>query len=362
MNEEDNNNDLRRFLIRWHTIVSDEIKENSKDNEPPTKKRKKRKRQEFILAPSIDNLSSLIEIGQTGVHYSNINMEMLWNTLPDLIQLNNLIGMKKLKTTVFNQIIYYLQNLHKNNNDDYLHTVILGPPGCGKTTVAQIIGNIYKKMNILSKNGPFKIAKREDFVGEYLGHTAMKTKKLLKSCLGGVLFIDEAYALGPGQKDKDSFSKEAIDTLNAFLSENKSNFCCILAGYEREIKKCFFSVNPGLERRFQWVHRIDEYSSEDLSEMVFKKIKEIKWNTNISKKDLTKLIEQNKDLFKHLGGDIENLVTKSKLIHAKRVFHLDEKHRFNLTKKDIIDSIELLKNNNLKEKESSNNPLEMMYL
>ena len=87
-----------------------------------------------------------------------------------------------------------------------------------------------------TKDGIFKIAKREDFVGEYLGQTAIKTKKLLKSCLGGVLFIDEAYALGPGQKDRDSFSKEAIDTLNAFLSENKDNFCCIIAGYENDIK------------------------------------------------------------------------------------------------------------------------------
>ena len=79
------------------------------------------------------------------------------------------------------QIIYYLQNLHEKCNEEYLHTVITGPPGCGKTTVAEIIGKIYSKMKILSDKNIFKIAKREDFVGEYLGQTAIKTKKVLNS-------------------------------------------------------------------------------------------------------------------------------------------------------------------------------------
>ena len=344
------NNDLRNFLLKWHTIIEEEEKKNTlllKD------KKKKRKRTETILTPPISDLESLIELGQTGIIYTNIDVDMLWNILPDLKKLNNLIGMDKLKTSVFYQIIYYLQHLNDRGSDEYLHTVILGPPGCGKTTVAQILGNIYKKMNILSKNGVFKVAKREDFVGEYLGHTAVKTKKLLKSCLGGVLFIDEAYALGPGQKDKDSFSKEAIDTLNVFLSEHKKEFCCILAGYEEQIKKCFFSVNPGLERRFQWVHRIEEYNSSHLAEMCLQKIKEINWFTDIKKKQLTKIIEDNKELFINFGGDIENLITKSKLMHAQRVFTLDDKHRFIINKKDIEKAIDVMQKNSLKKDNSA---------
>ncbi len=214
-------------------------------------------------------------------------------------------------------------------------------------------------MNVLSNDGTFKIAKREDFVGEYLGQTAAKTKRLLNSCLGGVLFIDEAYALGPGQKDKDSFSKEAIDTLNAFLSENKNNFCCIIAGYEDEIKKCFFSVNPGLERRFQWVHKIEEYSSYDLTKILIKLIKEDKWNTFIEEKELEKIIEDNKELFLHLGGDIENFFTKTKLCHAKRVFSLDPKYKLTLTKEDFLNSIKMMTKNKLVEKEEYKPPLGM---
>ena len=358
-------NNLRDFLIRWHTIIQAEEKnENSKKEKPSLKNKKKRKRKQYILAPSIDNLESLIEIGMTHIPYSNINYEILWNILPELKELNNLIGMNQLKKSIFYQIIYYLQDLHKQSNDEYLHTVIFGPPGCGKTTVAKILGNIYRKMKILSTNKDiFKIAKREDFVGEYLGHTATKTKRLLNSCRGGVLFIDEAYSLGPGQKDKDSFSKEAIDTLNVFLSEHKHEFCCILAGYEKEIKKCFFSVNPGLERRFQWIHRIEEYTSEDLAEMVLQKIKEINWHTTLTKKKLINIIKENEDLFKNIGGDVENLISKSKMIHARRVFNLDKKHRFMLNQDDILKGIEVMKDNKMKKEDNSTkNLLHHMYV
>ena len=329
--------------------------------------RKSRKRRcvqrEYIPTPEIKDLKSLIELAQTKIRYSNINVEVLWNVLPELQKLDEMIGMEKLKESVFYQIIYYLQNLNERSPNEYLHTVILGPPGCGKTTIAQIIGEIYKKMKILSPNGTFKVAKREDLVGEYLGQTAVKTKKLLMSCLGGVLFIDEAYALGPGQKDRDSYSKEAIDTMNAFLSDHKDKICCIIAGYEEEIKKCLFSVNPGLERRFQWVHRIDTYTDNDLARMCLKKIDEIKWETNVDINTFEKIIKDNKELFKNYGGDIENLVNKSKLCHAKRVFCLDEKFRFTLVNKDFDDAIEMMKKNKLVDnKEEEDQPPPSLYM
>lgn len=333
-----------------------------RDRQQVRKSRKRRRVQrEYIPAPEIKDLESLIELAQTKIRYSNINVEILWNVLPELQKLNEMIGMKKLKESVFYQIIYYLQNLNQRSPTEYLHTVIMGPPGCGKTTVAEIIGDIYKKMNILSENGIFKIAKREDLVGEYLGQTAVKTKKLLTSCLGGVLFIDEAYALGPGQKDKDSYSKEAIDTLNAFLSEHKDKICCIIAGYEQEIKKCLFSVNSGLERRFQWVHRIDEYSDNDLARMCIKKIDEIRWETNISVENFETMIKNNKELFKNYGGDVENFINKSKLCHARRVFCLNSKFKFTLVKEDFDNSIEMMKKNKLVDVKEPDKPPYGMY-
>ncbi len=323
---------------------------NTRESEISKKFKRRKFSREYLPAPEINNLESLIEIAQSKIKYSNINIEILWQILPQLQELNDMIGMSNLKETIFYQIIYYLQDLHLVSPNDYLHTVILGPPGCGKTTVAKIIGEIYKKLNILSPQGTFKIAKREDFVGEYLGQTATKTKRLLNSCLGGVLFIDEAYALGPGQKDRDSFSKEAIDTLNAFLSENKNNFCCIIAGYEKEIKKCFFSVNPGLERRFQWVHNINKYTEKDLADIMIKMISENRWNTVLTQDDFVKLIKEHIDMFENSGGDIENFLTKSKLCHAKRVFSLDPKFKLCLTLNDFKEALSMMKSHQLTEK------------
>lgn len=232
------------------------------------------------------------------------------------------------------------------------------------TTIAKIIGEMYKNMGILSPDGIFKIAKREDFVAEYLGQTVIKTKKLLESCIGGVLFIDEVYALGPGKKDQDSFSKEAIDTINVFLSENSDSFCCIIAGYEDDIRNCFFSVNQGLERRFQWVHRIEPYSSEELASMFIKILNDIRWkkDESVTIDSLTQLIEKHKQLFTSYGGDIENLITKSKMAHAKRIINLKDQKKHILTLDDINFAISLMKPNSLHSTHTDDQSFLRMYM
>lgn len=312
---------------------------------PPSSVKKRRRPQiKFPEAPPINSLRDLIKVGQSIVFYKNLDMPMLWRITPYLEELDAMIGMESLKKSLFYQIIYYIQGMHtRNKNEEYLHTIIFGPPGTGKTTVSQIIGKIYKSMDILSNTGVFKVAHREDFVAEYLGQTAIKTKKLLKSCLGGVLFIDEVYALGPQSSDRDSFAKEALDTLTAFLSEHKNDFCCIAAGYEEDIRKCFFGMNRGLERRFPWVHTIEEYTPDNLADIMLKMIGDIGWEINMDRREISQLIMQNKEYFKYAGGDIEVLLTKSKMSHAKRVFNLEKCHKFILTKQDLIDGIEMVK-------------------
>jgi len=312
--------------------------------------------------PIINNLTDLIKIGNDIKVYKNINMLHLWKITPYLIELNNLIGMKNLKETIFLQVLYYLQGLHLGNNEEYLHTIITGSPGSGKTTVAKIISNIYLNMGILWKD--LTIASRDDLIAGYVGQTAIKTKALLKSCLGGVLFIDEAYSMGSGDKDKvDSFSKEAVDILNQFLSENKNNFCCIIAGYEEDIKKCFFSINKGLERRFQWIHRIEEYKSNELTEIFIGMVKKIGWETTVDSAELIKLFEVNKDLFKNAGGSIENYISKCKIYHSKRVFGLDVNVKFILDKKDLTDALDaLLKHKLYNDEEDLNTSYKNMYM
>lgn len=306
------------------------------------------KKIKFENLPPCSSLDDLINIGKTLKFYKNFDVVVLWDIMPYLLELQSMIGMQSVKDSIFYQTIYYLQNMHSRNTEgDYLHTIITGKPGTGKTTVAKIIGKIYQHIGILSKNSKFKIAHREDMVGEYLGSTANKTKKLLTSCLGGVLFVDEVYALGPGQKDKDSYSKEAIDTICAFLSENKNNFCFIAAGYKDEIEKCFFSVNEGLRRRFQWVHNIDDYQPKDLSLIFLKMVSEMNWETKIETKEITEIITKNLDLFKDAGGSMENLFSKIKLVHSKRVFGLAMDQKFIITINDITGAIEMMKNNEI---------------
>ena len=341
------------------TIFSDdedEILRTLSSPKPSSKKRRPR----IILenTPPVNSIKELIAVAKTLKFYKNINVIMLWDILPYLEELESMVGMNSLKESVFFQIIYYLQGMHyRNRNEEYLHTIILGNPGCGKTQVAKILGKIYQNMGILSKNGNFKIGYRDNLVGEYLGQTAVKTRKFLESCIGGVVFIDEVYSLGPGQKDKDSFSKEAIDTLCSFLSDHKNDFCCIIAGYEEDVKKCFLSVNKGLERRFPWVHKIEVYSDENLSDIFTKMVKNFKWqlSTNVDKKYLTEFFKENKDYFKNTGGDIETFLSKCKLIHSKRVFCLDKEFKFILTKEDIEESMKMVKNYKLYKEEKKSN-------
>ena len=107
-----------------------------------------------------------------------------------------------------------------------------------------------------------------------MGQTAIQTNKIVKECLGGVLFIDEAYALGNPEK-RDSFAKECIDTLCEALSDNKDNLMVIIAGYEKELKKCFFAYNQGLDSRFTWRFKTDDYTSEELFLIFKKKVNDI---------------------------------------------------------------------------------------
>jgi len=307
-------------------------------------KNRSRPRLKLKNAPPVKTIKDLIEIGKTINFYKNLDTVMLWKITPYLEELDKLIGMKTLKESIFYQIIYYILVMNTRGcNTEYLHTIITGMPGSGKTTVARIIGKLYQSMGILSSSGSFTIAHRDDFIAEYLGQTAIKTKKLLTSCIGGVLFIDEVYSLGTRDKDKDSFSDEALDTLTAFLSEHKNDFCCIAAGYEEDIRDRFFGKNKGLERRFSWTHKIDKYEPSELSEIMFKMVKEMEWEIGVERKVVTDIISKNKEMFKNFGGDIETYVTKCKMMHAKRVFSLGKEHRFVLTEEDLNSAIEFIK-------------------
>jgi len=279
----------------------------------------------------------------------NINMTMLHTIKEPLEELNNMIGMKELKNNIVDQILYFVQELHKSkcSDGDFMHTVIYGAPGTGKTEIAKIMGKIYSKLGILTK-GTFKKVTRSDLIAGYLGQTALKTRDVIKEAIGGVLFIDEAYALG-NQEKRDSFSKECIDTLCEALSDNKENLMVIIAGYEKELKDCFFNYNEGLDSRFTWRFKTDDYTGEDLYKIFIKKVNDIGWELDTDSKIDIEWFKRNKEYFKFYGRDIETILAKTKIAHSRRVFCKPESEKRKIILKDLDKGFEIyLKNDDVK--------------
>ncbi|ASV65871.1 stage V sporulation protein K [Cytobacillus sp. FSL W7-1323] len=183
-------------------------------------------------------------------------------------ELAALVGMEEMKRMI--KEIYAWIYVNKKREEaglkagkQSLHMMFKGNPGTGKTTVARLISKLFQKMDVLTK-GHLIEAERADLVGEYIGHTAQKTRDLIKKAIGGILFIDEAYSLGRGG-EKD-FGKEAIDTLVKHMEDKQHDFILILAGYSKEMDY-FLSLNPGLHSRFPLVIDFPDYSIEQLMEI-----------------------------------------------------------------------------------------------
>jgi SpoVK/Ycf46/Vps4 family AAA+-type ATPase len=280
----------------------------------------------------------------------NKELQKLYYTIPALEKLNNLVGMTKLKNDVFRKLIYFVKNEH---TDEYLHTVICGPPGVGKTEFAKIYADIFVRLNVLSSDTFIEI-KRDDLVGKYLGQTAPKTRELLDKALGGVIFLDEAYSLGNEEK-RDSFSKEAIDMINQYLSEHKHDLMFIIAGYEEDIEKCFFSYNRGLKRRFSTVYTIENYVYNELLEIFKTKIKQYKYKLCVDNERLEKFFKENKDIFINQGGDIERLFNEIKYNQCLRTFK-ENITNVDVKLEDIENSVSIFK------KKEENNINLNMYL
>lgn len=262
----------------------------------------------------------------------NIDFKALVQIKDELIELNNMIGMTNFKNAILDQILYFVQNLHVGKDPDFKNTILCGPPGTGKTEIATILGKMYSKIGVL-KNNVFKKVTRSDLIAGYLGQTAIKTKKVISECLGGCLFIDEAYSLANSERD-DIYSKECLDTLCEAMSDNKENLMVIIAGYEDELYETFFKTNKGLESRFIWKFKIDEYSAAELMQIYLKKVKDNEWQMD-SDAGLEKWFVSKKDSFKHYGRDMELLFSHTKIAHGRRIYGQSADIRKKITLDDI---------------------------
>ena len=268
----------------------------------------------FSKVKNIDDIINLKNLENKHDFFGNDKFDKLYKLIPSLEELNNMIGMDKIKKDIFDTICFFIHGL--NNKEELNHVVITGDPGVGKTTLARLIGRIYLSLGFL-KTSNFITARRSDLIAQYLGQTAPKTQKVIDEAEGGVLFIDEIYSLGNSEK-RDSFAKECIDTINQNLTEKCDKFLCIVAGYKEDVEKCFFAYNKGLERRFTVRYQIDKYSIDDLSKILIKFIEDDKWKIDFDPKEL---ISKNFNVLKNQGGDLRTVFKIAKQEYSIRLMN-----------------------------------------
>jgi len=229
---------------------------------------------------SVEELLAKVKRGELGVEEAlgQLNRKDQTPTLAlqqAKARLNSLVGLENVKKLVeeleaFIVIQKRRQQVALATEPLVLHMIFSGSPGTGKTTVARILGELFRQLGVLPK-GHLVEVERADLVGEYIGHTAQKTREQIRRALGGILFIDEAYSLARGG-EKD-FGKEAIDTLVKAMEDHKDQLLLILAGYETEMEG-FLSTNPGLRSRFPIQIKFPDYTIMQLEAIAEKMLSE----------------------------------------------------------------------------------------
>lgn len=249
-------------------------------------------------------------------------------TLQDLLdELNALVGLEKVKNKVQDLIVYQKvqkirreKNLHSAKNT--LHIAFTGNPGTGKTTVARIVGRIYKRIGLLSK-GHFVEVSRTDLIAGYQGQTALKVKKVIEQAKGGVLFIDEAYSITENDHS-DSYGRECLTELTKALEDYREDLVVIVAGYTEPMNK-FFESNPGLKSRFNTFIEFDDYSPNELGEILISMCKNNDYTLDEEAKEKIHLyFEQQtsaKDENFANGRLVRNLYDDLVINHARRVIN-----------------------------------------
>jgi hypothetical protein len=177
-----------------------------------------------------------------------------------------------------------------------------------------------------------------------LGQTALKTKGVINDCLGGVLFIDEAYSLGT-KDNGDSFANECIDIICESLSDHKDDLMVIIAGYKDELNNNFFTMNKGLSSRFVWRFHIDNYTAGELKEILLQKIANSGWSLDENVNLTVQWFEKNYKNFKNYGRDMELLFFYAKISHGKRIFGKDKDMRKKIIMEDIENGYKLFLEN-----------------
>lgn len=258
------------------------------------------------------------------------------NKNDSIFELDSLIGLENIKEEV--RALAALANVRKRKIElsipvtpNSLHMVFIGNPGTGKTTVARLIGSIYKNIGLLS-NGHIVETSRKDLVGQFVGHTAPLVEKKFKEAEGGILFIDEAYSI-TAKIGTNDFGSEAIETLIKLMEDDRQNTLVIVAGYPNEMKKFIYS-NPGLQSRFSTYINFEDYSTQQLLSIF--KLFIFKDEHNLTDAAFAKLSYVLEEKFENKGNEgnarfIRNLYEKVQKNQAQRLSILSSTSKYELS-------------------------------
>lgn len=253
-----------------------------------------------------------------------------------LQELHSLVGLSGVKKLI--EEIYAFVEIQKRRQKEklatdplVLHMIFKGNPGTGKTTVARILGRMFKAVGVLPKGHSVEV-ERADLVGEFIGHTAQKTREQIKKALGGILFIDEAYSLARGG-EKD-FGKEAIDALVKGMEDHRDNLILILAGYQDEMD-WFVEANPGLRSRFPIQIAFPDYNLRELLAIADLMLHRRQYVLiSGAREELRFHIEKERRRHEHSGNArlVRNLIERAIRRQAVRLIH----RRENLSREELM--------------------------
>lgn len=272
--------------------------------------------------------------------------------LPEIMKdMNSLVGLKEIKEQINDLVALLKFNKKANLNikDFNLHMCFLGNPGTGKTTVARIITDIFYNLGYISKNKLTEVTAK-DLIAEYLGQTSGKTYNVIKSALGGVLFIDEAYALTLGSKHGAQFGLESIATLIKLMEDYKDNLIIIFAGYKDEMEE-FLELNPGLISRIGYKINFTDYTIDELIQIFTNLLKANKLEITEDALKRIKDVISESSKFKSFGNGrfIHNIFQKVLIEHARNITgELNDKDLYVIKEQDINYEKLIMENNNKK--------------
>lgn len=278
--------------------------------------------EEFTEGISLVHTSSDINIAEPEVtHPSDLSMEEVMKSLQEMI------GLADIKNKI-NDYIHYLKFIQlrkeqgfEENQKISLHSVFTGNPGTGKTSVAKLLGEIYKQMGLLSKGKVTEVG-RAELVGKYIGQTAPQVKEVIEKARGGILFIDEAYSLLREADSSQDFGQEVIEVILKEMSDGPGDIAIIVAGYPKEMAN-FLNGNPGFRSRFNIFFEFPDYLPQELMQIAdfLAEKRSVVFTEEAKKYMFERLIESYRNRNKSFGNAryVTSLVDESKVNMGLRV-------------------------------------------